>query len=147
MTGVVFVLQGPFIDEEDAVLYQRAIAVISGEAPFDYASHIESIGDINADGFGDFLIGAPGNDDGASEGGGIFLFTGPLEGHYLTSDATIEILGTTEEENLGLQYDVNTRPKTFERTGDVNQDGYDDMLISSPFSQPFGSVHLIYGGE
>ena len=144
-SGLVYVLLGPFA-EEDESLFDRAIATVSGQARDDHACYVEAVGDVNQDGFGDFLIGSNGNDSGGFNAGAIYLFLGPLEGSHLTSAANMQITGTTEEQYLGTMYTQQSKLQTLNAPGDINQDGFDDILISSPYAEPYGSVHLIYGG-
>ena len=77
-SGLVFVLHGPFEEEVDDVsVFERSAAIISGTAIDDAAFSVESVGDINGDGFGDFLIGAQGNDGGDKCWSNLFiLWTG-----------------------------------------------------------------------
>jgi hypothetical protein len=114
-----------------------------GEANGDLAGEcVSGAGDVNADGFDDLLIGARGNDDGGGD------FAGAA---YL-------ILGSAAPASLGLAF--ASAQYTGEATdqaglyvsgaGDVNADGYDDLLIGAPGNDDgpgndAGAAYLILG--
>jgi hypothetical protein len=51
--------------------------LFNGEMPWDYAGFsVSSAGDTNADGFGDILIGAFGNDEAGEDAGAAYLLFG-----------------------------------------------------------------------
>ena len=77
---------------------------------------ISGVGDLNGDGFGEVLVGAPANQEGGVITGKATLFDGK-------SGATLaEYLGTTEQESLGI----------VSRLGDVTGDGIPEFLIGAP---------------
>ncbi len=58
-----------------------AVAILRGMAVGDRAGHsVSAAGDVNGDGFADLLVGAPGNDTGAPDGGMAYLYYGPVFG-------------------------------------------------------------------
>lgn len=103
---------------------------------------IAPAGDTNGDGYDDFVVGAPGVSNGHDSEGRVYLFKG---GPFLPS-----LLQTFEmnEEDALFGYSVSW-------AGDVNGDGYDDILAGAPewggYGSPFyipvqGAARLYHGG-
>lgn len=89
---------------------------------------------INGDGYTDLVIADPcaGNDAGI-----IWIYLGSKNG----PDATADLILCGE----GVRYYFGT----FISTGDINADGYDDLVISSPSDciADFGRVYVYLGGD
>jgi len=104
---------------------------------------VSTAGDVNADGFSDLLVGAPGFDNGAGTSlGKIFLYLGGAAGPSAAPQwvATLGALGGLGElgESVGP-------------AGDVNGDGYDDVIAGAPeytddALASEGHVFVWYGG-
>ncbi len=129
----------------------QANASFKGEAGTDRAGYAAAAaGDVNGDGYGDFLIGAPGNDEIAVDAGKAYLILGKATGW-----ATNVSLSTADASFRGVgAYD--THPYGFEpamavaSAGDVNGDGLDDILIGDPgvhvgSEYDHGAAYLILG--
>ena len=106
--------------------------IFTGENPYDMAGNsldqiersqnIAAAGDIDGDGLGDILIGAPGNSDMGQEAGKIYLFLGASLGSTSVislADADYFFIGDSEYVQLTLQ-----------TTGDLNGDGLNEFLFS-----------------
>jgi hypothetical protein len=102
-----------------------ADASFLGEAAHDYAGHyLSGGGDVNGDGFDDFLIGAPTNDEGADAGGQVYMILGRPTGWVQDiplSQADASFLGMGELDQAAISA----------IEGDVNCDGLSDVLIQS----------------
>ena len=99
-------------------------------------------GDVNGDGHDDVAIGAPFNDSTAHRAGAVYLFFGPLENASLNaSDADVTLFGEASGDQAGKSI----------AAGDVDGDGYDDLVIGAPFNaaagQNAGAVYVVPGGE
>lgn len=113
----------------------------NGETSADWFGYdVAGVGDVNADGYDDMLIGALFNDDGANAAGAAYLIYGQASQLSGLLDTAIKFNSTEAFEGLG--YDV-------EPAGDVNADGFADMLVSAYLSDSgannAGAVYLIYG--
>ena len=97
-----------------------------GEHAYDVAgSSISGVGDVNGDGFDDFLIGAPGNSDNGKGAGKTYLFFGKATGwksNTMLSEADVIFLGEKSNDCSGW---------SIASAGDVNADGYNDFLIGA----------------
>lgn len=120
-----------------------AVAGFSGRS-------VASAGDINGDGFGDLIIGAPyAGHNGSGNAGMTYVLFGKIGGYYtvdlgsLAANEGFRIDGAALTGLLG--YSVAS-------AGDVNGDGYDDLLIGAPFADfggkaLSGSTYVIYGDD
>lgn len=110
-----------------------------GEDNGDWAAYFASpAGDMNGDGLGDFLIGAPiaGNKvcpypqdpcPGLPKGEGeVYLVLGRPEGEWLPNPVN---MGDSDASFVGCEINSMTGRQVY-TAGDVNGDGYDDILIS-----------------
>lgn len=87
---------------------------------------VGSAGDVNGDGFGDVIVGAPMYDGGSLDEGRAWVYFGSATGLSTTA-------GWTGEINLaGARFGVNARS-----AGDVNNDGYSDVIVGADeYSNP-----------
>ena len=95
-------------------------------------------GDVNGDGYGDVIVGAFGYDTGQPDAGAAFVYFGSAEG--LSTTADLRLAGRQEKGALG--FSVGT-------AGDVNGDGYDDVVVGAPFEyggqEAEGRAYVFYG--
>ncbi|MFA6028064.1 MAG: integrin alpha [Patescibacteria group bacterium] len=110
----------------------------TGEAAGDYVNSVSSAGDVNNDGYDDILIGAPANDAGGSGAGAAYLIYGRAEGLTgATLSEAVKFTGEAAGDAAG---------QSISSAGDVNNDGYDDILIgANGVGAWIGAVYLIYG--
>ncbi|MFA6028193.1 MAG: integrin alpha [Patescibacteria group bacterium] len=98
---------------------------------------VSSIGDINNDSYGDFIIGATSVDSG---NGAAYLVYGKSEKY--SGSTILESIGADGAKFSGN--DESGRPAS--AAGDVNNDGYDDFLVGVPRDNSLtGAAYLIYG--
>jgi hypothetical protein len=96
-----------------------------GATSLDWAgSAVASAGDVNADGHPDLLIGAPGLDGASSNAGGAYLVLGPVTAGVTLTAADSLWVGLANGDDAG---------SSVAGVGDVNGDGFDDVLIGAPY--------------
>ncbi|HNS52186.1 MAG TPA: integrin alpha [Anaerolineae bacterium] len=124
-----------------------ADASFRGEAEGDAAGRSATgVGDINADGYADFMIGAPFNDEVALDAGQAYLLLGRATvdwgANYPLSQADASFLG----EAVG-----NQAGRRVSGAGDVNADGYDDIILGASYNDQVardaGKAYLLLGSS
>ena len=106
-----------------------------------FGSSISATDDLDDDGLADVLVGAPGYyDEGPSEPGALYAFSGDLTGVFDTTDAAFAIEDGTVGEGTGVSA----------ATGDANGDGTLDLLLGQPGDETggpdSGGISLLLGG-
>lgn len=123
-------------------------ATLLGESSVNYASFPAGAGDVDGDGVGDLLVGAPGAfapmDADAGMGvelaGAAYLVLGPVQGVRMLEGADARFYGMDPNGGLGGALDG---------VGDLDGDGFDDIAIGGPrvdagFTDN-GALYLFYG--
>jgi hypothetical protein len=119
-SGAVYLVMGPATGSS---LLADAHAKLVGEATLDYAGvSVKDAGDVDDDGLADFLVGADCNDTNGSNSGASYLQLGPVTGTVDLSTASVRFYGEAADDRSG--HDVAA-------AGDVDADGYDDIVIGA----------------
>ncbi len=108
-----------------------------------YGASVASAGDVNGDGFADIIVGAPYYGHGQDREGRAYVYHGSATG-------VRPLPAWTFESNL-TECEIGWSVAS---AGDVNADGYDDVLVASEFCSPApatenreGRVYLFYGSS
>jgi hypothetical protein len=129
--GAVYLLFSPHSGEYD--LWDADVKLV-GEATDDNAGRASAhAGDVDGDGYDDLIIGARGNDRGGSGAGAAFLVLGPVTADMSLVGADAVLVGENDTDSAG---------NAVAGAGDVNADGYDDLLIGA---YSWASGHTSYG--
>ncbi len=91
----------------------------AGATPY-FGHSVATAGDVNGDGFADFLIGALGYDAGQTDEGRAFLFLGSANGPASTA------AWTGESDQAGAFYGASVAT-----AGDVDGNGFSDVIIGA----------------
>ena len=109
---------------------------------------VSSAGDINGDGYDDLIIGANGADNGAGE---TYIIYGGASAPGIGGVLDLGALdGTNGFILTGIDGDDRSG-SSVSSAGDVNGDGYDDLIIGARFADPngrreAGETYVVYGG-
>ena len=106
---------------------------------------VNGAGDVNSDGFADFLLGAPGNGEYQPDAGQAYLFLGDPGGWGMdTAVADADASFIAEAAYDGAAWSLSGG-------GDLNGDGNDDILIGAPFNDDGGAdagqVYVLFGSS
>src|SRR5207249_180283 len=111
--GRVFV----FLGSASGLATSAAWTAESNQASAQFGASVAAAGDVNGDGFGDVMIGAPFFDNGQADEGRVFLYLGSASG-LATSPAW-----TAESNQANAQFGTSVAT-----AGDVNGDGRADVI-------------------
>jgi hypothetical protein len=103
------------------------IGTLSGDSTGDNFSVVAGVGDVNGDGYADFVVGAPGGNYAK------VFFGGPA------FDTTRYVKLTCEQKGSRFGYSV--------AGGDINGDGYSDIVIGAPHYWVGGQFGIVDAGK
>ncbi len=123
--------------------------VINGADRADYSGmSVSGAGDVNGDGLDDLIIGAQGADPNGSASGATYVVFGKADETAVElSDIESGIGGFVINGANGVDFSGYS----VSGAGDVNGDGFDDLLVGAPYADPngssSGSSYIVYGGD
>ncbi len=113
---------GGIADADPGTAHAR---IVSSEDAAFLGTSVAAAGDVDADGYGDVLIGAPNLDGIQVNGGAALLFRGSAAG-IATGDETAASARLESDESF------TQLGQSVAGAGDVNHDGYDDVIVGAP---------------
>ena len=118
--GAVYVVYGP---PTGSLTLSSADAKLVGVARQDHAGvRTSMVEDANGDGRDEVLIGSFGVDAGGTDAGAAYVCYGPVTGTLSLSSADGRFIGEAANDKAGT---------SVSGAGDVNNDGYGDLLVGS----------------
>ena len=133
--GAAFVYHG----SPSGINTTAATTLESNQASAYLGHSVASAGDVNGDGYSDVIVGAYYYDNGETNEGAAFVYHGSASGISTTAAATLE--SNQENANLG---------RTVASAGDVNGDGYSDVIVGAPSYDGIGTdegAAFVYHGS
>jgi hypothetical protein len=111
-----------------AVMDNTADLTMTGEAAGDqFGFSVSGAGDVNRDGFADWIIGAPTNDALGADAGRAYIYFG---GSTPNAGSDVTLFGQVAGDQFG---------SAVSEAGDVNGDGYGDVIVGARFQDTGGS--------
>ncbi|MBT3220461.1 MAG: hypothetical protein HN348_15350, partial [Proteobacteria bacterium] len=106
----------------DPLLQMVSWTVESNQQSAIFGDSVSLAGDVNGDGFGDVIVGAPYYNNGEEGEGRAFVYLGSNSGLSLTP------IWTAESDLVGASFGHSVAA-----AGDVDSDGYGDIVVGSPY--------------
>ncbi len=107
---------------------------------------MSGLGDVNNDSLDDFIVGAYGDDEGGINSGQSFLYLGRSSNHWPSSHLLVNASDYANASFLGESAN-DCSGYSVSGVGDINVDGYDDILIGASYGQVTneGKAYVIFG--
>ena len=107
---------------------------------------VSSAGDVNGDGFDDVIVGASFADSNGGDSGSSYVVFGKALGF----DAVIDLSNLDGNNGFRMDGVANDRSGfAVSGAGDVNGDGFDDVIVGAPYAEPngfmSGSSYVVLG--
>jgi MYXO-CTERM domain-containing protein len=111
-----------------------------GESYEHFGWSVSGAGDLDADGYDDLVVGVDGDDDYGSASGAVFVFYGSATGINSASEDKLTASDAAADDYFGW---------SVSGAGDVDGDGYDDVVVGAPGDDDSGSfsgsAYVYYG--
>jgi Ca2+-binding RTX toxin-like protein len=122
---------------------------LDGAAVQDFSGQsVSGAGDVNGDGFADLLVGAKGADpNGVTDAGASYVVFGKATGF----GATLDLSGLDGATGFRLHGAAagDGSGRSVSAAGDVNGDGYEDLIVGAPYADLNGSYsgssYVVFG--
>jgi hypothetical protein len=134
--GIVYLVTGNPTGTVD--LETDAIALYGENAGDRAGVDLVEAGDMNDDGFTDFLVGAWWGSFSAGYSGGAYLVTGPVTASMSLGDAAARWSGSASNDYAGYSVDS---------AGDIDGDGVVDVVIGAPQFGSIGMAYIVSGAQ
>jgi hypothetical protein len=144
LIGTPWYDKGAVLDQGLAALYLGSAGGLSATTTWSpsgaqstayFGYSVASAGDVNGDGYSDVIVGARNHDNGATDEGRAYVY----HGSPATPSSTASWTAESDQASARMGEAVAT-------AGDVNGDGYSDVLVGTPAYDGLGRAFLWLGG-
>jgi len=135
--GAVYIWHGSSTGIPTNTIYTKYFQ--SNQADAEMGISVAGAGDVNGDGFGDLIVGSHKFDSGQTDEGIANVYFGSSTGCNAQNKTTLEV-------NQNIAY----FGKSVGGAGDVNGDGYDDVIVGAPYydgQAPNGGGIFVFRGS
>jgi len=126
-----------FVYERGALLPRTLLSPIGQQSNEAFGQSIANAGDVNGDGYPDLIVGAPNSNAGGNHRGRAYVFYG---GPGADGSPDLVLTGENSNDNFGTSVGA----------GDVNGDGYADVIVGAPKNSGGGTnagrAYVFFGG-
>lgn len=129
LVGVLFVILTSNIAQADCVLKYTFNGFKANDG---LGLSVSRAGDVNKDGYGDIIVGAPYNDSIASDAGAVYVYSGK------TGALLYTLLGDSANDRFGTSVSW---------AGDVDNDGYDDFIVGARYASSSRGKAKVFSGR
>ena len=113
---------------------KHGFALTDNSGGYSLGNRVSTAGDVNGDGLDDLIL--------SNSAGGVFVVFGKTDGGAVN-------VATLAADGKGFQIHTSGSSEIIDvsAAGDVNGDGFDDLLVGNPFTEDgHGAVYVVYGG-
>ncbi|MGE0388102.1 MAG: hypothetical protein AB7Q97_25535 [Gammaproteobacteria bacterium] len=148
--GAAYVIFGspgsfPSVVDPTALNGTNGFRLIGAGPPGSAGSTVSPAGDVNGDGFDDLIVTAPFEGGYTAQRGHVYVVYGRSDGIGATVDLAA-LDGSSGFEMHGAQVSTN-QTRAAAAAGDIDADGYDDIIIDASFSGfSHGVTYVVFGG-
>jgi hypothetical protein len=135
--GQVYIYFGSPTMESGMTADDADITITGGFNDGNFGIAVACAGDIDGDGLSDVIIGAPRVDVGGTDAGQVYIYLGKNMGSEMDIIDS-DFMFTGEDDNARLGQSVSS-------AGDLDKNGYDDMIAGAPGSGA-GKAYIYLGG-
>ena len=136
LAGAAYIVYGPVAGTVDLATQAKLLGVSGSDQA---GSSVCAAGDVDGDGIGDVVVGAPQDDTADRLAGAAYLVHGPILGVVSLANADASMYGNW----------LDAAGTSACGVGDLDGDGFADLAIGSPGSEAAGlgagAVHVIHG--
>ncbi len=122
---------------------------LDGENKADFSGRsVSDAGDVNGDGFEDVIVGAPLANQGGDNSGSSYIVFGKASGFDARTD--LSSLNGRNGFRLDGEHERDSSGRSVSDAGDVNGDGFGDLIVGAPFADLngdllSGSGYVVFG--